>query len=118
MSDDSNVSADGSSEYQGIERRQNDRRRDLRFPFTVFVDAVEHQSKAKISGRTSDISSGGCYVETISPFPVEDTIKILLTKERVTFEANAKVVLSQAECSSHFAGWNLSVGVSAASACA
>jgi hypothetical protein len=43
MSDDSNVSADRSSEYQGIERRQNDRRRDLRFPFTVFVDAVEHQ---------------------------------------------------------------------------
>jgi len=76
MSDDSNVSADGPSEYQGVERRQNDRRRDLRFPFTAFVDAVEHQSKAKISGRTSDISSGGCYVETISPFPVETIIKI------------------------------------------
>lgn len=97
MSDDSNVSADSPSEYQGVERRQNDRRRDLRFPFTVFVDAVEYQSKAKISGRTSDISSGGCYVKTIGPFPVETIIKIRLTKQRVTFEANAKVVLSQVE---------------------
>jgi hypothetical protein len=76
MSDNSNVSADGPSEYQGVERRQNDRRRDLRFPFTAFVDAVEHQSNAKISGRTSDISSGGRYVVTISPFPAETIIKI------------------------------------------
>ena len=95
MSDDSKVSAGGPSEYQGVERHQNERRRDLRFPFTASVDAVEPQSKATISGRTSDISSGGCYVDTISPFPVETIIKIRLTKERVTFEADAKVVLSQ-----------------------
>ena len=95
MPDDSKVSADDPSKYRGVERRQKERRRDLRFPFTASVDAVEPQSKAKISGRTSDISSGGCYVDTISPFPVETVIKIRLTKENVTFEADAKVVLSQ-----------------------
>jgi c-di-GMP-binding flagellar brake protein YcgR len=110
MSDDSNVSADGPSEYQGVERRQNDRCRDLRFPFTAFVGAVENQSNAKIRGRTSDISSGGCRVETISPFPDETIIKIRQTEERVIFEANAKVVLSQVECFSYFTGWNLSAG--------
>src|ERR1700686_3735242 len=95
MSDDSNVKADGLSQYQGIERRQNERRRNLRYPFTASVDAVEPKSNAKISGRTSDISLGGCYVDTINPFPVETIIKIRLTKERVTFEADAKVVLSK-----------------------
>jgi PilZ domain len=96
MSDDSNRSAEDPSEYQGVERRQNERRRDLRFPFTASVDAVEPQSEAKIIGRTSDISSGGCYVDTISPFPIGTNIKIRLSKERVTFEAEAKVVVSQA----------------------
>ena len=79
-----------------IERRQSERRRYLRFPFTAAVDVFEPQSKAKISGRTTDISQEGCYVDTISPLPVGTIVKICLTKERVTFEANAKVVLSQA----------------------
>lgn len=95
MSGDSIVSIDGRSEHQGVERRQNERRKGLRFPFNASVDAVEPQSKSKISGRTSDISSGGCYVNTISPFPVETIIKIRLTKETVTFEAEAKIILSQ-----------------------
>jgi hypothetical protein len=95
MADDPNVRVDGPLEYQGIERRQNERRRNLRYPFTASVDAVEPKSNAKISGRTSDISLGGCYVDTITPFPVETIIKIRLTKERVTFEADAKVVLSK-----------------------
>ena len=61
----------------------------------AFVDAVEPKSNAKISGRTSDISLGGCYVDTINPFPAETIIKIRLTNERETFEADAKVVLSK-----------------------
>ena len=59
------------------------------------MDAVEPKSNAKISGRTSDISLGGCYVDPISPFPVGTIIKIRLTNERETFEADAKVVLSK-----------------------
>ena len=95
MPDNSNISTDGPSDYMGEERRKNERRRDLRFPFTASVDAVEPKSETKIGGRTSDISSGGCYVDTICPFPVETIIKVRLTKDKVTFEADAKVVISQ-----------------------
>src|ERR1700674_4994130 len=95
MADDPNVRVDRPIEYQGVERRQNERRRNLRYPFTASVDAVEPKSNAKISGRTSDISLGGCYVDNINPFPVETIIKIRLTKERVTFEADGKVVMSK-----------------------
>ena len=59
------------------------------------MDAIEPKSKAKISGRSSDVSQGGCCVDTISPFPVNTIIKIRLTKDGVSFEADAKVVLSQ-----------------------
>jgi hypothetical protein len=86
---------DGSSEASTTERRQSERRRHLRFPFTASVEATEPQSHAKLRGRTSDLGLGGCYVDTISPFAVGTVIKIRLTKENVTFEADAKVVFSQ-----------------------
>src|SRR5450432_1170190 len=78
-----------------IDRRQGERRRDLRYPFTAAVEAVEPKSQTKLNARTSDISLGGCYVDTINPFPVSSVIKIRLIKDGVTFEADAKVVLSQ-----------------------
>jgi hypothetical protein len=86
---------EGPSGYQGAERRRNERRRDLRFPFVASVEAVEPKSGAKILGRTSDISGGGCYVDTISPFSAGTIFKIRLTKEAVTFEADARTVMSQ-----------------------
>jgi PilZ domain len=95
MSDDSKRRNGGPSGYQGAERRRNERRRDLRFPFVASVEAVEPKSSAKILGRTSDISAGGCYVDTISPFSAGTIFKIRLTKEAVTFEADARVAMSQ-----------------------
>jgi hypothetical protein len=86
---------EGPSEYQGAERRRNERRRELRFPFVASVEAVEPKSSAKILGRTSDISAGGCYVDTISPFSAGTVFKIRLTKDAVTFEADARAVMSQ-----------------------
>jgi hypothetical protein len=86
---------ESSPGYQGVERRQNERRRELRFPFVATVEAVEPKSSAKIQGRTSDISAGGCYVDTISPFSAGTVISIRMTKGAVTFDANAKVVISQ-----------------------
>src|SRR5258708_25852622 len=79
---------DGSSESSRTERRQDERRRALRFPFTASVYAIEPKSHAKLSGRSSDISQGGCYIDTISPFPVQTVIKIRLTKDGVSFEAD------------------------------
>ena len=86
---------DGTSEAGGTERRQSERRRHLRFPFTASVEAIEIQSRVKLSGRISDLGLGGCYVDTINPFALGTVIKIRLTKEKVTFEADAKVVFSQ-----------------------
>jgi hypothetical protein len=95
MSDDSKRRNEGPPGYQGAERRRNERRREPRFPFVASVEAVEPKSSAKILGRTSDISAGGCYGDTISPFSAGTTFKIRLTKEAATFEADARVVMSQ-----------------------
>ena len=48
-----------------------------------------------LSARTSDLGLGGCYVDTMNPFAVGTLIKIRLTKDSVTFDADAKVIFSQ-----------------------
>ena len=70
-------------------------RRHVRFPLTAFVEALEPTSNTQISGRSSDVSLSGCYVDTLSPFPEGTVIRIRLTSENTSFEANAKVVYSQ-----------------------
>ena len=62
--------ADLNSEGQRMEHRKAERRRDLRYPFTAAVEVFEPQSQSKLTARTSDISLGGCYVDTINPLPV------------------------------------------------
>jgi len=71
-----------------------ERRRNLRFPFTATVEAIESKSGTKVLGRTSDLSLGGCYVDTLNTFPVGTIVKIRIQRESVTFEAQAKVIFS------------------------
>ena len=71
-----------------------ERRRNLRFPFSATVEAIESKTGTKIIGRTTDLGLGGCYVDTLSPFPVGTEAKIRILREKETFEAQVKVVYS------------------------
>lgn len=72
-----------------------ERRRNLRFPFTAEVELTESNSGAKISGRTSDLGLGGCYIDTFSPLAVGTEAKIRILRDNESFEAQVKVVYSQ-----------------------
>jgi hypothetical protein len=72
----------------------NERRRNLRFPFSATVEAVDTKSGTKILGRTSDLGLGGCYVDTLSPFPAGTEARIKIIRENETFEAQVRVVYS------------------------
>jgi hypothetical protein len=70
-------------------------RRHARFPLAALVEVLDPKSNLQISGRSSDVSLSGCYMDTLNPFPVGTLIRIRLTKEDISFEANAKVIFSQ-----------------------
>jgi hypothetical protein len=70
-------------------------RRHARFPLTALVEVLEPESNVQILGRSSDVSLSGCYVDTLNPFPAGTIIRVRLTRDSTTFEANAKVVNSQ-----------------------
>ena len=88
------MSSDKRTESNNAVAVPVERRRNLRFPFSSTVEAVENNSGTKVIGRTSDLGLGGCYVDTLSPFPVGTEAKIRILRENESFEAQAKVVYS------------------------
>jgi hypothetical protein len=78
------------------DRRETERRQHLRYPFSASLEAVELQSKARLSGRISDLSRGGCYVDTVTTLIVGATLKIRLTHDNKFFESRARVMSSSA----------------------
>jgi hypothetical protein len=68
-----------------------ERRSHPRYPCTATAEVVDTQSGARVNGRTSDISKGGCYVDALNPLPVGTAVKIRLIKDEQAFVAQAKV---------------------------
>jgi hypothetical protein len=73
----------------------SERRRHSRFPLTASVEVIESKSGARITGRTSDLGLGGCYVDCISSFPDAAEVLLRITRDKDLFETQAKVVFSQ-----------------------
>lgn len=71
-----------------------EKRRHPRFPFSSGGEAFDPQANVHVTGRLSDISRSGCYMDTISPFAVNAAIILAVTHEGRTFKTKAKVVYS------------------------
>ena len=71
-----------------------ERRRGPRYQFTATVELVDLKSRARVQARTSDLSRGGCYVDSTGPLPVDTTVRMRLTKDSRSFEVEARVVYS------------------------
>ena len=75
-------------------RARSERRSNPRYQLTATADILDLGSRAQCSARTSDISLGGCFVDTTSPFAVGTVTKVRLTRERESFVAAAVVASS------------------------
>jgi hypothetical protein len=73
-----------------------DRRNADRHTFTASAEVVEHSSGARFLARTTDIGPGGCFVDTILPFPVGAKVRVTVRKGETDFETDGSVVYSQA----------------------
>ena len=70
---------------------QQERRQYPRVKISVPVEIHVEGSASPIRGSTSDLSLGGCYVETIFPFPVGTALDLKLQIE-TTLPIDAIVV--------------------------
>ena len=71
--------------------RGPENRTQVRFPFTAAAEICELHSQARLAARCSDLSSGGCYIDTISPFPVGTAVRVRLERDPRGYEAKAVV---------------------------
>jgi len=85
----------GYSSAKGSSTRAAERRVADRHIFTAAAEVVELGSGARFSTRTTDLSLGGCFVDTMLPFPVGSKVHVSVRKDRTQFEAKGTVVYSQ-----------------------
>jgi len=81
--------------YAPSRRLGKERRTSPRYPFTATCDATEPKSGAKIIGRTSDLGRGGCYIDTIGPFPPGTNLVVRINRENQTLKISGKVIFAQ-----------------------
>jgi hypothetical protein len=59
------------------------------------AEVVELSSGARFSTRTTDLGPGGCFVDTLTPFPVGSKVRVTVYKSNSHFESRGVVVYSQ-----------------------
>jgi hypothetical protein len=74
---------------------ETERRGTSRHMFTAAAEVIELKSGARFSTRTTDLGPGGCFVDTVCPFPVGSQVRVTLQKGKTTFQTAGSVVYSQ-----------------------
>lgn len=64
-----------------------DRRYTIRYPFAADAELIDMESGKQVTGVTSDISLGGCFVCTTKPLPSNARARLRLTRKGEVFEA-------------------------------
>lgn len=69
-----------------------------RCPFVATAEVNDVSTGTKLSARTSELGIGGCYVETLNPFPEGALVHLRILKDEGVFETKAKVVYCHSNC--------------------
>jgi PilZ domain len=86
----------GAKKYsRGGGAATSERRNADRHTITASAEVIELSSGARFSTRTTDLGPGGCFVDTMLPFPVGAKVRVSVRKGQTTFETGGMVVYSQ-----------------------
>lgn len=72
-----------------------ERRKNTRFTVSASAELFESQTSTRLNGRVSDVGMGGCYIDTVSPFPIGTSLLIKLVSGEHSVAAKAAVVYAQ-----------------------
>src|SRR5690242_3635731 len=74
---------------------QSERRSVPRYSLIATAEIIEPISDVRISGRISEISRKGCYVDLLNTLPRETAIQVRISRDQGTFVATGKVIYVQ-----------------------
>lgn len=72
-----------------------ERRKNTRFTVSASAELFESQTSTRLNRRVSDVGMGGCYIDTVSPFPIGTALLIRLVSGKHSVAAKAAVVYAQ-----------------------
>ena len=91
--DDANEKTAGrATPSTGNDVDRSKRRAVRRCPFVASVEVTEVASGARLSARTSELGLGGCYIDTLNPFPVGTVVQLRILRDSGALQTQAKVV--------------------------
>jgi hypothetical protein len=83
----------GSPNDPGMSYR--DRRSVPRYGLIAQTDLVEPLSGLHISGRISEVSLKGCYVDVLNTLPTQTVIEVRISRDQGTFMSPGKIIYTQ-----------------------
>lgn len=72
-----------------------ERRSVPRYPLIATVEVVETASETRLSGRISEISRKGCYVDVLNTLPTGTAVRLWISRDEGTFETPGKIIYAQ-----------------------
>lgn len=73
----------------------SERRSVPRYPLIATVEVLETASDTRMSGRISEISRKGCYVDVLNPLPSGTPVRLWISRDEGTFETSGKIIYTQ-----------------------
>ena len=73
----------------------SERRSVPRFSFIASAEIVEPVSDVHISGRISELSRKGCYVDILNTLPTGTAIQVRITRDQGAFASSGKIIYTQ-----------------------
>ena len=72
-----------------------ERRAVPRYGLIAAAEIIEPVSGVRISGRISEVSRRGCYIDLLNTLPTQTVIHIRITRDQGTFETPGKIIYAQ-----------------------
>ncbi|HKQ85449.1 MAG TPA: PilZ domain-containing protein [Candidatus Acidoferrales bacterium] len=72
-----------------------DRRAVPRYMFIATADIVEPATDTRMSGRVSEISRFGCYIDILNTLPKDTAIRVRISNDSGSFESAGKIIYVQ-----------------------
>jgi hypothetical protein len=86
---------DSQADRKGASTSYENRRAVPRYSLIATAEIVEPISDVRISGRISEVSRKGCYIDLLNTLPKGTSVQVRISRDLGTFSTPAKIVYVQ-----------------------
>jgi len=89
------VTNGSTNQSAGEAGHHSERRQNPRYTFIATAEIIEPSTDTHISGRVSEISRKGCYIDVLNTLPKGTPIQVRITTDSGAFQASGHIIYVQ-----------------------